>query len=826
MLNKKKLYVLVFTLIMMTGCANVDSYLQTKMQEKAGISEEATYKQYQEFETTGHLDVSGNYTNSASSDNAYEGYVHVSLGYNKKNLDITYYRDEEHTSQILEDDIYMAPGESLFASVDVVNDIYTSTYEFKEFRIYQWDSENDKKETSITSDFNESGVVLHIPEDFKQSDLSIEPIGMYKERQVFFNDYLVDDKNHEEELPGKWIINDREYEGVSANISPIAPYIISYEYDSNEYYFVSSSPECFYSNNDDGVVVFKQKEASERDDEYVVKLYKYVDISIVSDKDRSVTYNGETKNYKSNTKVLFSKLKYGDHITIETDKEWKDLANNRDIILTNTEDLSDKYRYTLVVPEKGAEFIFDPSEYKYEHGKIKFTCFGSEVNDIQYLARESKIYYEAEPGTVEDGYWLPEGEHCIVVSDSETTKKDLNSIHFMEMVKVNVSLPQPKCGGKINYTVDGKKVTSADFSTYSGTVIDMDFEEWEGWKCNCKDGDTYVVDDNSKQVVNANGVDINNVFVEDDEHKPKLTVVLDKSVGESMEFYITASGETPDEQKNKYVGAWYRSDYKLIDAVKIGTECGIELSMSNKAIPSGKAVRVLITKEDTAKKRTVEKRYIVDLSKLNEPINIYELSEMGKSKVWYKTITINVAIVDIEIFKSPAIGANTTLTVWNPNDLNQIYHNGDYIEPSEKVGLIIRPTAGYYVSGKGTFNDCYQGEMKYSDFMKKMDGIIADHSAKKIYSLTLDTSDQYANYTYKLDGKVVSGTISVRDGQKLELTYEITDSNYKLSQKAGGVIGIGASDKKVSHSIKIDSSCDGKVISKSSFNISTVKGEQ
>ena len=93
--------------------------------------------------------------------------------------------------------------------------------------------------------------------------------------------------------------------------------------------------------------------------------------------------------------------------------------------------------------------------------------------------------------------------------------------------------------------------------------------------------------------------------------------------------------------------------------------------------------------------------------------------------------------------------------------------------------------------------------------------------------MTLDSSDTFATYTYKLDGKEVSGTITVKEGQKLTLTYEITDSAYKLKEGAGGVplVGWGKSYTKVSKDLTITPGMDGKTITKDDFGIETVKGE-
>ena len=52
--------------------------------------------------------------------------------------------------------------------------------------------------------------------------------------------------------------------------------------------------------------------------------------------------------------------------------------------------------------------------------------------------------------------------------------------------------------------------------------------------------------------------------------------------------------------------------------------------------------------------------------------------------------------------------------------------------------------------------------------------------------MTLDRSDSRAEYIYKCDGKDVGEEkLRLREGQKLTLEYEITDSGYRLKRVPG-----------------------------------------
>lgn len=62
-------------------------------------------------------------------------------------------------------------------------------------------------------------------------------------------------------------------------------------------------------------------------------------------------------------------------------------------------------------------------------------------------------------------------------------------------------------------------------------------------------------------------------------------------------------------------------------------------------------------------------------------------------------------------------------------------------------------------------------------------------NVKKIYSVILDSKDTYGTATYKLDGKVlVHGWNLVGEGQKLTVTYKITDKNYKFEEESSGIV--------------------------------------
>lgn len=817
-----------------TGCSPVKEFLGNQMKQKSGVLEDEKYVEYEHYQEQGLLDDDGYYSDTLddSLDRRLSG-VQVTFADNS-NLQIQYYSDSDLTNVVDKADCYISRGDSLYAVVNVSDDVFSSMYEFSDFKVYEYDEDNTKRESSLTMEKTGESYVLTIPEDYPLASISIEPIGTYQERNIKLNDYYTDENDQQHQLTGTWVVNDKKYTDDSVKISPVSSYVISYEYDSDEYFYLSSTPECYYSNNSDGVVIFRQREADDETVDYSVELHKYLSVTLVSDLDRTIKLNGEDQGLlETNSELTIGKLKYGDTVTIETNKAWSGLEENRELILTRSEPLSGGYyRYTFIVPQKDGEFTFNPDDYQYDHGKIRFKCFGQVVKSTQVLAKGSKIYYEQESAV--EGYWLAgkDSEHFIEVEDEETTKAALNSIHFTPMVEVSVELPQPEVGGKVIYSLNGTQVSGDSCSTYSGAVITIELEHWDGWIPEFTGEKTYKVGDSKSQTINVDGTPIDQVFREDPDHQPKLNVTLEKTVGDSMEFTLKASGYEMDVES--YAGGWKVTDIfdknsknyniinnsqEIVENKKIGTDKPIMFTMANRAIKPGEAVRMKIVFTDAEGNKTSEIRYIDDLGEVIDPIYIYKPGTNETSTVWYDSVDVTIGVVPVNKHTSSSAASNTKLTVKNV-DTNETLKDGDLIEDSQKVVVTIAPLDGYYVTGKKVSNDVYSDTMKYSDYKENIEDILASHSAKKYYSITLDESDSFATYTYKLDGKTVSGKIKVKEGQKLELTYEITDSQHKLKEADGGFIfGWGSSYTKATESLDISASMDGKTVTRLDFGM-------
>lgn len=820
---KKQVILLALPIsIILSGCSKADAYFEKKIFEQSKIQEDSDYQKSQKYLESGELDQQGYYIEEnlekeqLGEDMALNT-AHIVFAKNNY-LDVSYFSDADFKIELNTNICNLAVGDKIYARAAVNQTATSSMYAFGGFYIYQYHEGNSERIMEIQA--SEDGFVLEILPENIGTDLSVEPIGVYKKRNLSLRDYYRDEEEEEHDLSGKWWIDNSETTDDRIEINSVSSYTVSYEYDSNEYFYVDSNPEAFFCNDDDGIVIFPQKEALDETENYSVELHKYVTASITSNEQRNVSVNNaKEEKLKAGDILPIPKLKYGDNIIIETDKKWSELENSKELVALSEEIINGKYKYTVTVPQKGGEFAFNPANYKYEHGTVTFKCFGKEVTTTQYLAKGHKIVYEGNP---DKGWQLNDQNKYIIVSDEEETKRQLNSIRFVESVLVDVTLEQPEVGGKITYIVDDRELTAGTYKLLCGTPIKMNFSPWEGWINNYKNGEIYTVTDKNAQTVAIQSKSVDEAFVEDDGHKPLLEVVLDKSVGENMQFEFAASGL--DKGDYQYEKGWFRRNYTIIKPRKIGTEKGITISMSKRALQPNTAIKIAVEKEDINKNRYSEYLLVDELMEQLEPISIYKDEEMGKSELWYRSIKITVSVVDVLMCRIPESQINAELNLKVAQSMKVLEH-GDILEGDEKVIVTITPQDGYYVSGKDIKNDIYQSTMKFSKYLSDIDQIIEKHPIIKYYQITLDEKDAYGKCVYSLDGKKMKELIYVKEGQKLVLEYEIDKPGYVIEDTKGFVFGIKKDRQKKKESLEITSSLDGKTINRDTFGIHVIKEE-
>ncbi len=378
---------------------------------------------------------------------------------------------------------------------------------------------------------------------------------------------------------------------------------------------------------------------------------------------------------------------------------------------------------------------------------------------------------------------------------------------------VSVSLPQPDAGGTIIYKVNGATIEGDNIRLYSGDEIAMEFIAWEGWISPSGES-VYTVGTDSVQAVTVGGKDINDLFYEDQGHKPKLSVSLETSVDTDMCFSVTASGYSASDMHRSTHAI---TDDKVIKGERIGTDKPIELSVSNKALQSGTAIRITVTRTTDKKQTITETRYIDTLSSTIDPIYIYQPGTNATAKEWYSSIEIAIGIADVAYFTAAPSPEHTNISVASTED-NTILTDGVLVESTQKVTVTLTPESGYYIEGSKGSDSFYSETMTYSKYLEGITNILENHSAKKYCVLTLDESDAYASYSYKLDGEEVSGKVNARINSTLKLTYKLTDSNYQLTDTIAGIF------KETTKSLKVTADMDGTVITKADFGIQVKEG--
>lgn len=822
-MKKILLMLLMACLIILSGCGNVDEEkieeMKEDIRESIKFEEYQDYLTYQQYIENEKLDSEGYYSDEAFAlENQEEfteklGSIHVTFAYNSS-LNVQYFLDKEGTKLLNTSDCYLNPGDSVYAAVEVDKHVNSSKYVFKEFRVYTFDDEGERE---IVDDMNDGSpnLVLDIPSTFKGTELSVEPIGQFEACEIELLDYYKDENGRKNNLTGTWYFDDKSYETEYVEISPVASYIIRYEYDPEKYFYISSNPECYYVDNSEGKVIFKQREATDEIEQYEVELHPYISVEIKSEKSRNVKINGEkTVALKANQKLEIPKLRYGERVTLYTDVEWSDLENFRELILVASEidDAAElRYKYTLIVPEKDGQFEFNPSEYTYAHGSLIFKCFGEVVTETQYLAKGTKIYYEQK--TVDEGYWLPLEENYIVVGEEEDTKELLNSIQFKEMIQVTVNLKQPEYGGTITYKMDGQVLTGDTVSTYNNKIIEMDFDLWEGWlftDAGIYDGIKYTVTDKKIQDIKVNTLDVSKIFSEDLEHKPELKLVLHESIG-AMKVSVSASGL--EKKEYTFEKKLFRQE-NAFEEGKIGTEKGIQVTFMEKTPTSEQALKYLIEKVDKNGKTSVDAIYITDITKQPEPIAIYE--NIADGKAWYESIKITISIEEVTPHEIETIpNAAMKLVV---AETGKELQKGDVLEDNQKVIVTITPQAGFYVEGKHVSDIGYEDTMSYKDYKKNKMDIINEHAIKKLVKVTLDSSDAYGTVTYTIKKKDKSGTeekgageYSLKQGDTIILEYKVNDE-YEIVDDDWFF-----SKKSVTKKIDVDEKMDASTIRREDY---------
>ena len=389
---------------MLSGCGKVDAYLEARILEGSGILEDQEYQQYSEMKQNNQLGEDGAFDDTdifveTADDNAAAGTVHVTFAENRY-LKIQYFLDSNLTEKIDTTQCYLNPGDTIYAAVESKNP-NSNLYALSAYRIYEYDGENTVKNETTHTVESQDNLVYQIPTTFTGSELSIVPVGEYPDRQLTMRVFYIDDRQQEKELTGAgtWTINDKTCTGNSASISPIVSYVLKYDFDKENYFFVSASPKCFTEDpNQKGCVEFWEADPTDADTEYSVELHPYLALTISLSEDGTANLNDNpSEKIKKNKSWTNNKLKYGDVIVVESSGDFAISAGDSKHVKISRDPITGGYRYTLQIV---AETTGDTSNNDAvtltlpevaAHGTCKYKLDGKAVSGTVILQESQKL---------------------------------------------------------------------------------------------------------------------------------------------------------------------------------------------------------------------------------------------------------------------------------------------------------------------------------------------------------------------------------------------------------------------------------------------------
>lgn len=181
---KRKMILATCLTLLLTGCTSpgdrLNDSLDSQIKEKAGITGDDDYEEYEKLDVSGQLKSGEYYEQDTESQSESNGTIHVTIAENS-NMSINYYFDEG-MSEPTGNSFYLNPGDVLYADNPQLSN---NNYEFLEYRIYECSSGDvpvQKKEWKRPS----KNVVMQIPMDFDGKELMIEPVGQYSNKNLNF----------------------------------------------------------------------------------------------------------------------------------------------------------------------------------------------------------------------------------------------------------------------------------------------------------------------------------------------------------------------------------------------------------------------------------------------------------------------------------------------------------------------------------------------------------------------------------------------------------------------------------------------------------------
>lgn len=422
MKKKRSIGIALMLLPFFAGCGFNDGQgaLAQRVEQYAlqtsGIEEEETYAQYVELKEAEELDEAGYYIDSNGSAEGYQieqenteeapeetpqetKQIRVTLARNGY-LAIDYFYDKDMTEPIESNVCYLDPGESIYASLREKTKNAATAYRFKEYRVFEYDEEGDRKErpeltsTTGTAIADEIEIALTVPEDFTGTELSVEPVGEYQKREVRLNAYRINPDGSTTRINnGQWLINGVGYADDTVSIAPSESYQVTYQFDEKTYYAAESSPEWW--SEKEGEITFREVQSFAEVDEFFVGLHPYLSLEFVGDESKITgVMIGSDEIAESDRSQRLETLKAGDKVSLKLSEGYRLFSNQTELeepeVLENS-----VHQYTFTMPDLSREalrlFIGKTNlKIALDHSVGADLLFDIETNDAKKTAQSYK----------------------------------------------------------------------------------------------------------------------------------------------------------------------------------------------------------------------------------------------------------------------------------------------------------------------------------------------------------------------------------------------------------------------------------------------------
>ena len=490
----------------LSGCGQLKEHVKNEVSEASEreIQNSNEYQQYVKYQVDGELGEDGKYhmptqdevVESADSEKS----IKITIAANTF-LKCDYSTDANSNAQVTGSEVFLNPGDSLFVSnVNVNNDI-SNLYDFDRFRIWEYDREGKKSNKPYGEVSIKNGLILKVPENFNGTGFSIEPIGKYSNRHITARAYYLNN-DQENTLPnGQWKVNSKRFND-SVDISPVESYTIVYDYQAykDDYYFVKSTPMCWYAKESDNAVIFREVSSNEQETEFAVEMHPYITmevvnkcinwasgIPIIGNKGKGIIQSisrGEEaieQDYAGKSSFEINKLKAGDKLSIRVGKEFKITGNNVSVgtAVPLGSDAENGYEYTIVIPDTRNNIGIEISErnsnaegtfqgYNQANAVVEIKRANGTVLNIgdELPGDDEKVTMTIVP---DDGYYIDgftdKNNYSYVkkkIAFSRLEKDILSILDDHQAIKfISLNLVFSDEAGTYAYKLDGKKITDS-----------------------------------------------------------------------------------------------------------------------------------------------------------------------------------------------------------------------------------------------------------------------------------------------------------------------------------------------------------------------------